>query len=197
MDSQWLKIQFQHNPNKSKADLARALGLEPPAVSKILAGTRQIKAHEYVKMRKFFGLHLENESRKPTNKSYILEPLHNLSEGQSQSGEWSIPASILTQKTDAPPEKIKIFKIEDTMMEPDFKKGEHVIVDLSQKQIDKDGIFILSDGFGYMLRNCEMLSQSKKGKIKISALQKNFEPQILSTSEIHIIGKVIGKMQWV
>lgn len=197
MDSQWLNMQFQHNPSRSKAALARALGLEPPAISKILSGSRQIKAHEYVKMRKFFGLSDDRERKNERQNSYILEPLQNLSESQKQSGEWSIPAAILGQKTNAPPEQIRIFLIDETCMEPDFKKGEHIIVDLSDKNIDKQGIFVISDGFGYMVRHCEAPSGNAIKKIRISARAKSFEPQTLTLSDIHIIGKVIGKMEWI
>ncbi len=56
MDSQWLKTQLAYNPSKNKADLAKAIGVQPSGISKILAGTRQIKTHEYIAMRKFFGL---------------------------------------------------------------------------------------------------------------------------------------------
>lgn len=55
------------HPKKTKAQLARLLGLEPPAVSKILAGTRQIKAQEYMKMREFFclGGNLSSQAKSP------------------------------------------------------------------------------------------------------------------------------------
>ena len=62
MDSQWLNRQFELYPTKTKARLADVLGLEPPAVSKILKGMRQIKAKEYALMRQYFGLSLEDDT---------------------------------------------------------------------------------------------------------------------------------------
>lgn len=197
MDYQWLQVQFRLNPNRTKAALARHLGLEPPAVSKILSGSRQIKAHEYIKMRQFFGLGDESGRREKSAGSYVLEPLQNLSEGNAQIGEWSIPASILGQKTTAKPEQVRIFLIEENFMEPDFNKGEHVVVDMSDKiPLHKD-VYVVSDGHNYMARYCETIARSSPKKVEISAKHKDFETQILKLSDIHIIGKIIGKMQWV
>ena len=198
MDAQWLKTQFQINPKKTKAQLARLLGLEPPAVSKILAGTRQIKAQEYIKMREFFGLGGDLSAKAKKNDAYILEPLKSgMSEQDSYDGEWSIPASILNQRTKAQADEVKIFQIEESVMEPNLKKGEHVIVDLSDIKPSPPGIFVISDGFGFMARHCGFKPGSSPPEVKISAMQKNFEPQTLAREEITILGRVIAKMQWI
>lgn len=199
MDAQWLKAQFKIYPSKTKAELARALGLEPPAVSKILAGTRQIKACEYMKMREFFGLGLIASGSAGQSKSaYVIETLgHTLSDQDNFAGEWAIPASIISQKTRATPEQIKIFQIHETVMEPEFRKGEHVVVDLSDKKPSPPGVFVISDGFGFLVRSCAFVPSSSPPQIKISAAQKDFEPHIFGEEEIEITGRVIAKMQWI
>tara|TARA_B100002003_G_C13713746_1_gene357950 strand:- start:206 stop:571 length:366 start_codon:yes stop_codon:yes gene_type:complete len=112
-------------------------------------------------------------------------------------GDWSIPASILHQKTKASPDQVKIFLIQETVMEPNLKKGEHVIVDLSDKNPTPPGIFVISDGFGYMARNCSYKPGSSPPKITISANQKEFEAHTLKKNEFNILGRVIAKMQWI
>lgn len=201
MDFQWLRLQFKLYPSKTKAALARHLGLEPPAISKILSGTRQIKAHEYVKMREFFGLGqgigYEGEQTSKAQEAYVLKPLQNLSEKSTQAGEWSIPASILGQKTTAKPEQVRIFLINENFMEPDFKKGEHVVVDMSDNNpINKD-VYVVSDGHSYMVRYCETIARSSPRKVEISAKSKDFDTHVVKLCDINIIGKVIGKMLWV
>lgn len=196
MDSQWLKMQFQTHPYKSKAALARSLKLEPPAISKILSGTRQIKAHEYIQMRKFFGLDRGDEYMSDDQDTYVIQPLQNLEEGAAPQGDWSIPASVMGQKTNAPPDKIKIFLIEDTIMEPEVKKGEYVVVDMSDTKPNPPGIFVISDGYGYMARFCTYKAKIKTEKIQISAAQEGFEPQTLKADEVDFIGRVIGKLEW-
>lgn len=202
MDSQWLKIQFDINPDKSKAELAKALGLEPPAVSKILNGARQIKAQEYNMMRKFFGLPVDGEHAvRPSNDGYRLETLaggQGLGESEAVQGDesWVIPAGILSQRTQASPSQIKIFKVQESLMEPDYKRGEHVLVDLSECKPSPPGVFIVSDGFGYMLRSCAYAPKSDPPHIKISAIASDFQTQTLDADEIDIIGRVIAKLQW-
>lgn len=199
MDTQWLKAQFTLHPQKSKAELARMLGLEPPAISKILAGTRQIKAQEYIRMREFFGLGNNEGAARKKAQAYIIEPLKNSLSDQDNNieGEWSIPAAILNQRTKAAPDQVKIFLIEESVMEPNFKKGEHVLVDLSDKKPSPPGAFVISDGFGYMARHCAFRPGSAPPQIRISAIQTDFEPQTLLQEGIEILGRVIAKMQWI
>ena len=208
MDSQWLKTQFEAQPDKNKVDLARALGLEAPAISKILANKRQIKAHEYIIMRKFFGLPVDGQNTvQPHKNAVVLESLktkainsnksrlREKSDDMSQE-DWIMPAHVIGQRTNAPPEKIKIFQVNESRMEPHFKKGEHVVVDLTDKNPSPPGAFIISDGFGYMIRHCEFVPKSKPPRIKISAATTGFQPQTLDSSDFEIIGRAIAKLQW-
>ena len=64
MDSVWLAKQFLAQPAKTKAGLALALGLPASAVSKMINGSRAIKAKEYLTMRKFFGFETDIKTRK-------------------------------------------------------------------------------------------------------------------------------------
>lgn len=199
MDAQWLNAQFANDPEKSKADLARILGLEAPAVSKMLNGTRQIKATEYVRMREFFGLTNDGDKSVVNTNNYIIKPLEKsgLNDLAGDQGEWVMPADIIAEHTNAPSDKIKIFSVRENMMQPDFNKGEHVIVDLTDKTPSPPGVFIVSDGFGTLVRQCEFVAGSKPTKFKISAISDKFQPQILLEDDFKILGRVIAKLQWI
>ncbi len=205
MDAQWLKTQFSLHPGKTRTGLAKALGLGTPAISKILKGQRQVKAREYEIMRQYFGMPSDGErsvKNKPmgeTSALYTLEPLrpqNALSEKENEGtlSDWVMPAGLLSQRTDAPPDQIKIFQVGESTMEPHFKRGEHVILDLTDRTPSPPGAFVISDGFGYMIRHCEYVPKSKPPQTRISG--GSAEPQILETSALEIIGRVIGKMQW-
>src|SRR5262245_42541579 len=164
MDARWLKTQFELYPDKSKAGLAEAIGLEPPAVSKILGGKRQIKAHEYVAMRKYFGL--PSDGGKAARKSpdaFVLDSLTGLQDNREPSGneQWMMPASVFSARTSAGEDQIKVFKIQENAMAPEFRFGEHVVVDLSDKKPSPPGVFIISDGFGHLVRRCEFVVGSR------------------------------------
>ncbi len=98
--------------------------------------------------------------------------------------------------TGSEPKNIKNFRVEDNMMAPEFNCDEHVLVDLSDCTPSPPGTFIVSDGFGFLLRNCEPVPNSDPVKIKITALKDSFEPQTLTLDEFQIIGRVIAKLQW-
>jgi hypothetical protein len=202
MDNQWLKTQFSLHPDKSKAELARALGLEPPAVSKILAGTRQIKAHEYVAMRRFFGLPVDGDRAARGMRgadSYVLEPLAapGMTEGEGdKSGEWVIPAQLFVHRTQAPPEQIRIFTVRDSAMAPDFSPGETVLVDLSDTRPSPPGLFVVSDGVGPIIRHCAVVPQSSPPDIRLSARNPLYESFTQPLGQAAMIGRVIARLQW-
>lgn len=208
MDSQWLKMQFELNPAKSKSDLARILGLEPPAVNKILNGSRQIKAQEYMQMRQYFDLPVDGESNtKNQARGYVVKPLSykdikrsalhdSAPNNHTSDNNWVIPTKVLEKRTDSPPEQIKIFEVHENTMEPDFSKGEHVLIDTSNQVPSPPGIFIVSDGHTYLLRYCEIIPNTKPEKIRLTANHKMFQPQTLEQGDFEIIGRVIAKLQW-
>lgn len=200
MDSQWLKTQFTLNPAKTKAGLARELGLNPAAISKILNGTRQIKAQEFALMCGYFDV-ASVTSVNQHKDSYIISPLmagQELQEDAAASGrsEWIIPANILSQRTKAPSGQIKIFQVKENSMEPAFRNGEHVLVDQSDTRPSPPGIFVVSDGFGHMVRQCEYIGGADAGEIRISAKDKSFQPQTLKDGEFRIVGRVIARLQF-
>lgn len=54
VDAEWIKKRLGDDRGR-KAELARAMGIEADKLSKILGGTRNIKAEEVPKILKFFG----------------------------------------------------------------------------------------------------------------------------------------------
>ena len=196
MDSQWLKTQFDLNPDKSRADLARALDLDPPAISKILAGGRQIKAHEYIAMRTFFGLPTDGE-RAVAASAYRLQTLPTGMEDRSDADDqdaWIMPAHLLESRTKAPPEKIRIFTIRDNSMEPDFMVGAQVLIDLSDVTPSPPGVFVMSDGLGHVLRQCDLIPGEMP--LQVNVLAKNGAAFRLPLTKTAIIGRVIARLDW-
>lgn len=202
MDSEWLRAQFRLHPDKTKAGLAQALGLEAPAVSKILAGTRQIKAQEYIAMRRYFGLPVDGEKAARGGAhpaAYTLSPLApGLKDGEAAMDEnaWVMPASLFAARTRAPPDKIRIFPVQENAMQPDFNPGEHVLVDLSDQKPSPPGVFVVSDGMGYIIRQCEYLPHSKPAHVRLSARNPRYDPAVVELPRAGIVGRVIAKLEW-
>lgn len=207
MDAEWLKTQLRLHPDRNKAALAKALGLEPPAVSKILSGRRQIKAQEYVAMRAFFGLPADGERAAQGTaggaagaRSYVLEPLRpGMGEREPGGGaeSWVMPASLFEARTRAPPEKIRIFAVHGDAMAPDYQPGEQVLVDLSDTVPSPAGVFVVSDGLGHIIRQCEYVPHSQPPEVRLSARNGRYEPYTRPLERAGIIGRVMAKLQWV
>lgn len=200
MDSQWLKMQFVNNPDKSKADLAKELGLEPPAISKILSNARQIKAKEYAIMRRFFGLPVD-ETQFVAHSTSNLKTNRNSSnpafeDRMASDGQWKIPKQVLQKRLNMPTGSIRIFEVTEHLMEPEFNKGEHIAVDTSDHNIHHPGAFMISDGYCMMIRHCA-INPKTDDEIKVSAASGDFQDQTLPKDFIKVIGRVIAKMHWV
>jgi phage repressor protein C with HTH and peptisase S24 domain len=54
MDAEWIRQRLDAIPGKTQAGLARALGLDPAAVTRILQGKRHIKAYEIPAIEAYF-----------------------------------------------------------------------------------------------------------------------------------------------
>ncbi len=199
MDSQWLKTQFANNPEKTKAGLAAAIGLEPPAISKILNGARQIKAQEYILMRGYFGLPVDGDAAiRKSPATYGGPGPKGMDEGSNGPGEWSIPAMVTAAQAARNGDKnTRMFQVRETAMEPEFKRGESVLVDMTDRAPTPPGVFLVSDGFSSMLRHCEYTPRSNGTEIRISARQNGFQSQVLKAGDFLIIGRVVAKLQMI
>lgn len=194
MDSHWLQMQFALYPDRTKADLAKALGLEPPAVSKILNGTRQIKAQEYAVMRRFFGLPVDGQAAtaprlNSSGDLAVATDLSDRAEGLDIEG-WGAAGA---PSKDAP-RRVRLFIVRETTMAPEFKLGESVLVDLEDCLPSPAGVFLISDGFGQMIRRCSVVPRSQPPEVSISAHAKNFLSQTLLLSDIKILGRVFARV---
>lgn len=188
MNAEWLKEQFERNPDKTKAGLAKAIGLEPPAISKILANTRQIKAQEYISMRTYFDLQ---------NGDFNHSMDYGLSDKESvQSPEWGMPSDLVQSSNDDgfSVQHTKVVKVQETTMQPDFYQDDYVAVDFSDADPSRSGVFLVSDGYGQMFRQCEVIQVDGCARIRITATAKGFLPQDLRDDEFKILGRVIGKV---
>lgn len=198
MNGKWLETQFKIHSEKTRVGLAIKLGLDAPAISKILSGKRQIKASEYLGMREYFGL-TDAANQGASADGYVLRPFAQggLSDqvAESDGNAWVMPERLLREKTKAPPEQIRIFDVPDSAMVPDFQKGEQLLVDLSDTKPSPPGVFVVSDGMTHMIRSCEYVPHSDPPKIKLNANNQKFS-YVMELDKAEIVGRVIAKLQW-
>ena len=81
-------------------------------------------------------------------------------------------------------------------MMPDLQQGERVLVDLSDTKPSPAGVFIVSDGLGQIIRQCEYVPHSDPPAIRFSARNPKYEPYTIPLARAQIIGRVLAKLQW-
>lgn len=84
MDLDWIRSQMKQH-NVSQADLAAAAGLSASAMSKILGGTRELKASEADKIRRYFGFHLPGDQGADELEAKIFSFLSRLQSDQKHA----------------------------------------------------------------------------------------------------------------
>ena len=105
-----------------------------------------------------------------------------------------MPARLLESKTAASPDKIKIFTVRDNSMEPDFAVGTQVLVDLSDTMPSPPGVFVMSDGVGPVLRQCDIVPGEEPLQLNISS--RSGVSFRLGMNKASITGRVIARLEW-
>lgn len=84
---EWIKEALRRDPTKTRADIAKALGVDKSAVTRLLSGDRQLKFHEAEKIAAYLG---------------VPRPL-GLSDRDREFGRADAPAAGEGPETDAAP----------------------------------------------------------------------------------------------
>lgn len=109
--------------------------------------------------------------------------------------EWSMPQNILDAVA-MPGHRLAIVQVSGDSMEPDYRPGERVMVDLDATAPTPPGIFVLWDGLGLVLKRVELLMNTDPPQLKISSINSAYETYERLADEVVINGRVIGKWVW-
>lgn len=112
--------------------------------------------------------------------------IENLTE--NISGKWLMPLVDFRQITMSAPENIKMLKVKGDSMEPTLKDGDWVLVDITKKSPDSDGLFllILANGLAVKRVQCGL-----GNNITVLSDNPKYAPLPATLEEVPIAGKVI------
>ncbi len=192
MDYQWLQSQFEANPQQSKAGLARALGLEPSAISKILANTRQIKAHEYNGMRKYFGLPVDGERSLQAASLSTAQPSSGLEDSDEiASADWAMPQDMVSAPFTLP-EKITAYEVKKDTGSVRFCLGDRLLLDPTHPLSSTPEPFVICTGSEEIVALCHL---DEQGMVHVQP----FGGRKLSTrhkkDSVQVLGHIFSKME--
>ena len=104
-------------------------------------------------------------------------------------GCWNMPYDdFRTITTTSKPENVKLLRVKGDSMSPTIKDGDWVMADISLKQADSDGIYLLRMSTGLVIKR---LQGSVKNDILIISDNPKYPTVSADSGEVTILGKVI------
>lgn len=88
--------------------------------------------------------------------------------------------------------KLEAIHVDGESMEPTLSDGSIVFIDRDQTNISKDGIFIASTTAGLFIKR---IRRRADGMIELISDNKTYSPEVLTSDEVSIVGKVVGNIE--
>lgn len=113
--------------------------------------------------------------------------------GHKITGEWLFPEEWLRAEINASASKTMVMPIKGDSMEPTYRPGDRVLVDLSQKTITEDTVYVISDGQSApRIKRLVEVMFSKPRRVKIVSDNVAIGDQEVDLEDLTIIGRVVG-----
>lgn len=114
--------------------------------------------------------------------------------GHKVISEWLFPSPYLRHELRANPGKTVVLEVIGDSMSPTLESGDRVLVDTSYQRPNPDGIYVIDDGDGPMVKRVQLVRPSNPEQIRIISDNKNQEPYSRLLSDIRIVGRVAGRL---
>lgn len=114
--------------------------------------------------------------------------------GQKVISEWVFPPSYLRHELRLQPGEIMILEVVGDSMSPTLESGDRVIIDTAHSQPTPDGIYVIDEGDGPMVKRIQLVRRSDPAQIRILSDNKNHEAYALRVEDVRIIGRVSGRV---
>jgi hypothetical protein len=121
--------------------------------------------------------------------------LQKISDNTNILSEWALPKQLLENQVGSN-STMQIIQVMGDSMQPEFNPGDRVMVNTADRVPSPPGVFVVSDGFGLIIKRCEMIPHSNPARVTLSSANENYAQYEMDLSEVQIQGRVIGKWQW-
>lgn len=119
----------------------------------------------------------------------------SVAESDNVLSEWSLPKQLIANQVGST-STMRIIQVMGDSMVPEFNPGDRVMVNTADRMPSPPGVFVLWDGFGLIIKRCEMVPKSSPAKVILSSANSNYSTYEMELSELDIQGRVVGKWQW-
>lgn len=114
--------------------------------------------------------------------------------GHKVISEWTFPTTFLRHELRLQPGGIMVLEVVGDSMSPTLETGDRVIIDTNHSRINPDGIYVIDEGDGPMVKRLQLVRQSDPPQVRILSDNKNHEAYTLRLDDIRIIGRVSGRV---
>jgi transcriptional regulator with XRE-family HTH domain len=124
-----------------------------------------------------------------------LKTKSDVAESKDILSEWSLPKQLLANQIGSE-STMRIIQVMGDSMIPEFNPGDRVMVNTADRMPSPPGVFVLWDGFGLIIKRCEMVPHSNPPRAVLSSANANYATYEMDVKELEIQGRVVGKWQW-
>ena len=188
--------------NLRQIDVAEALGIEQDKVSKSLAGVRQWRGDELVKLIALLGDHdnsVEHPDTPPAGRegAYVDIPvlpsyagMGGGGTGDGEQGVAKLPRELIEQQLRGRPSDFELIDVRGDSMAPDFLHGDQILIDRRDRDPRQPGAFALWDDDGYVVKLVERVP-GKRGWYRIFSANPRYSEYEIEETEATIRGRPV------
>lgn len=114
--------------------------------------------------------------------------------GHKVVSEWLFPSAFLRHELRMQPGEIMVLEVVGDSMSPTLESGDRVLVDTTYAKPTPDGVYVIEEGDGPMVKRLQLVRRSDPAEIRIISDNKHHEPYTLRLDQIRIIGRVSGRV---
>lgn len=114
--------------------------------------------------------------------------------GHKVTAEWVFPPTFLRHELRLQPGGMMVLEVVGDSMSPTLESGDRVIIDTAHTRPTPDGIYVIEEGDGPMVKRLQLVRRSDPPQIRIISDNKNHEAYTLRLDDVRIIGRVSGRV---
>lgn len=212
MDAEALKGELE-KPGRSQVGLAKMLGVDQSAVNRMVNGKREIKARELPVIEAYLNATSRGQGRsRPRSDDVPLSDVRDdlppmiavpeydvrLSAGPGSFNDqeriidhWQFSRRYIENELRVAPASLGVVTVDGDSMYPTLWPGDRVMVDMTETNPAKPGIYALFDSDATVVKRVERVPASDPPEVVLISDNKNHNQYRVAADMVRVIGRVV------
>lgn len=108
---------------------------------------------------------------------------------------WSFPQGFIRHELRTQARHLVMMTAEGHSMMPTINPGDPIMIDISRRTPSPDGIFVLWDGIGRVVKRLEVIGDREEPTVRVISDNPAHSTVERTAEEITIIGRVVGRWE--